>query len=474
MQNLPHRNHGGNSGGELDGPDRPAPPHPTREEAAHLFATRHERWDWVNDVTPVHVHDSTRCAVCHRVTVDGGICLGCSTSNGPVYDADLWQQRDPKWLAILNDSEPMPEPPDDPDREMLADPIPENMPADEHTKDPDWEGDWWETLLPEDEYPDPPPALLLRTDSKAIIPSHGFVEIIGPRSSAKSWLAVLTTAAALHMGRRVAYFRSEGNRQQLQERLRICGVKPTILLDSDRFRSVPREKLSHFLAAHNGWADGGVVIIDTATNAGGATNDAAEGDTWLSWAVYTFTSRSDATLVVSIDHVTKRIPDDVLTINSRGTGAKGDASDFTLFCDSYKGKGKTLTSTCWNREQNGHVHLRIAKPDRHGHIAADDDTNLLATLHGYHDPALGLLRLTIDPPKADTDTDTEMADPKQVALTIVQDNDKITTRKLYAARPEGITEALMRSTVATLVDSGLVYTTEAKTAGYNTASRSKA
>ena len=251
------------------------------------------------------------------------------------------------------------------------------------------------------------------------------------------------------MARRVAYFRSEGNRQQLQERLRICGVKPTILLDSDRFRSVPREKLSHFLAAHNGWADGGVVIIDTATNAGGATNDAAEGDTWLSWAVYTFTSRNDATLVVSIDHVTKRIPDDVLTINSRGTGAKGDASDFTLFCDSYKGKGKTLTSTCWNREQNGHVHLRIAKPDRHGHIAADDDTNLLATLHGYHDPALGLLRLTIDPPKADTDTDdTAAVDPKRVALTIVQDHDKINTRRpVCAARPETITEALMRSTV---------------------------
>ena len=329
---------------------------------------------------------------------------------------------------------------------------------------PNGKADWWETLLPEDEYPDPPPALLLRTDSKAIIPSHGFVEIIGPRSSAKSWLAVLTTAAALHMGRRVAYFRSEGNRQLLQERLRICGVKPTILLDSDRFRSVPREKLSHFLAAHNGWADGGVVIIDTATNAGGAINDAAEGDTWLSWAVYTFTSRSDATLVVSIDHVTKRIPDDVLTINSRGTGAKGDASDFTLFCDSYKGKGKTLTSTCWNREQNGHVHLRIAKPDRHGHIAADDDTNLLATLNGYHDMALGgLLRLSIDPPKTDADdTNGEPADAKRTALTIVQDHDGINTRDLYAARPESLTEVLMRSAVRTLIDSGLIDTTPGK------------
>ena len=57
---------------------------------------------------------------------------------------------------------------------------------------------WHEPLLPVDEYPDPPPALVYRTDGPPVIPGHGKVMVMGPRGSGKSWIAVHIAAAALN------------------------------------------------------------------------------------------------------------------------------------------------------------------------------------------------------------------------------------------------------------------------------------
>ncbi|MXY97572.1 MAG: AAA family ATPase [Gemmatimonadetes bacterium] len=280
---------------------------------------------------------------------------------------------------------------------------------------------WWETLLPEGDYPPEPPALLERDDGRGLIPAKGFIEIIGPRGSGKSWIAILVAAAAIKAGRRVVYFRSESTRRAMQERLRVAGaVKPEVLLDTDRFRSVPRAKLDAFLANHDGWCDGGVVIIDTASAAGGSINDGAEAEEWLNRTVHTFTGRDESTLVISVDHTAKRLPEDILTIDSRHSSVKSAAADMVLFVDGYTGKGKNLQKTCWTRDRDGFVLLREAKPHRDGYYGSESDHNVLAKITGYHDMGRGIdddgngyLTISCGPP----DDDTEPAeDPVHAAM----------------------------------------------------------
>ena len=122
-----------------------------------------------------------------------------------------------------------------------------------------------------------------------------------------------------------------------------------------------------------------------------------------------------------VDHTAKKVGDDAWAITSRGSSVKDDDVDFIVFCDAYAGKGKTLRPTTWTRTTNGHVHLRIAKPHRFGHIAGDAAA-MLATVNGYHDPALGgVLRITFDEPAA---ADTSSEPSEEVAERIENDHDR--------------------------------------------------
>lgn len=331
---------------------------------------------------------------------------------------------------------------------------------------PDWEaghepfdaGPWWETLLPVDEYPDPPPPLVVRTDGAPVIPGTGFVTVIGPRGSGKTWMALRIAADALQAGRRVVYFRSEGTRANLQMRLHTLGANPRTLLDDDKFRSIPRDQLDNFLVNHSEWAHSGVIIIDTIAAAGGTTNDTTEAQQWYDFTIARFVD--EHTLIVGIDHTAKKIPDDVLAITSRGNSLKDDKADLVLFTDGYTGKAKKLTKTTWSKNKNGHFHLVVAKPHRDGDIDSDD-TNRIATVHGYHDPATGLLRVTIDPPAADTPSNDKADDDEiyLIVLRAIHDAEGITSNDLIkTCNTSKVAQHRIRTARDHAIEQGHVYT----------------
>ena len=344
MQNLQLGNRGGNRGGELGGPDRPAPPHPTPEEAAHLHATRHERWDWVNDVTPVHVTDADRCAVCHRRTVDGGVCLGCWTSNGPVYDADLWQQRDPQWLAILNNSEPMPEPPDDPDREMPADPIPENMPGEipgkplPGTTNPDG----WPVAIHDDRIavaagdtialPQPP-------DLFGLFYSGLTNMITGSPDTGKTYF-VLAAARDAHVSGRLLWLDAEDTAETFSRRcLQLSCPELTTSADvrrvnhSDWIAAEPEDLQASFEWLSQGFGPG-LIVIDSGTGSG--TGDSL--DQWTAWMHKHLPDRKTGVGSILIMHPVKN-PEDRHGQSGGSRAILGLIRGMALLIDELEGTG---------------------------------------------------------------------------------------------------------------------------------------
>ena len=259
------------------------------------------------------------------------------------------------------------------------------------------------------------------------MPGLGWVEVIGPRNSGKSWIGAAVAAEGLNAGRRVVMVRAEGRRKNLRERLHTFGISPDVVLDDDRFRSVPRPHIDAFLTHHGGWADGGVVVIDPAEATGATTNDAEEARLWADRTVRQFLDRCETTLIVVIDHTARRIGDDVLTIDSRGSTVKTAGSDYTLFCDGFTGTGKNLRKTVWTRDRDGHLHLVVAKGDRAGAFDTDEaDSNRICTVRGYHDMALGgELRIAFDPPdKPDKHTGNKFdGDPLVLVLDLIRDHE---------------------------------------------------
>ena len=270
--------------------------------------------------------------------------------------------------------------------------------------DPD---QWWEELLPVDQYPEPPPAILHRTDGVPVVPGHGFIEVIGPMGSGKTWVGLLVVVQALALGRPVVYLRGEMQRRSLQLRLHTLGVDPEVLLNPNRFRSVPVDRLEQFLKLHGNWASGGVIVYDpaAATGPGATSNNATEGLGWLRQVIEPFVGEEDGTLVVSVDHVSKYLPEDVVSLASRGSTAKSARADLVLFVPGYRKVGKHPVPTCWSRDRDGYTNVHIAKGDRlEGVIDTDHPTKLLASIQGRHTD--GTLTLTVEPPNDDP-TDTE-------------------------------------------------------------------
>ena len=261
---------------------------------------------------------------------------------------------------------------------------------------------WWEQVSDESftqgEAPEP---ALKRTDGKGICPSIGFVEIMGPRGSGKSWIGLMIAAEALKKGRRVVYIRGEGSLASLLERLVLLDASKEILKDDGSFRSV--RDFGAFIDSHEGWPD--VLIIDPAASTGAATNDAAEAEMWLSKAVRPFT---DDGLVVSIDHTAKRLNADVMTIDSRGSSAKTAHADFALFVHAYSGSGTGTYKTTWTRDRSGYLHLLVAKGDRDGWYDADEEEgNRIAIVRGSHSEEFGF-QLVIEPPVLQSGSHEEM------------------------------------------------------------------
>ena len=327
--------------------------------------------------------------------------------------------------------------------------------ANEPEAEPEREPIWWEAFPPWGDYPDVPPPLLTRDDGHPLIPGEGHVEILGAWGSGKSWLAQRCAVEALRAGRPTVYLRLEGHQRGLHQRLRMLGLKDDVIRDGDRFRSV----CADYLPEHRRWAErwlaGGVLVIDTVSRAGGSTNEADEAEAWLAANVNQFTDRG--CLVLSVDHVSKNFPDDLVAMSSRGSSAKTAAADFALHVVGHRKHGKRPVPTCWSPGSAGHVKLYVGKPDRNGHIDADGPHGGLATLRGGYDPASGAFGLRIDAPEAEAADNDSRAEPLGAILAAAAATPGLTARQLARkAIAAGFPQRRSSEAVSAARDDGLL------------------
>lgn len=230
----------------------------------------------------------------------------------------------------------------------------------------------------------PPPALLSTVGGDPVLVAGRATSVYGPPEVGKSWLALAAAAAAIQRGGNVALFDGETSPLDALRRLHKLpgpgGLSGAELV----LAGGENAPMRHYSGVGNGevldalawlaWDPSSdlsrsLVVFDTASAFGGATDDADAHRRWYEDLVRPFVERGIAVLVV--DHATKRRAEDANFAGARGTGDKTAAFDNVI----------ELTGTPWTPGAASSVTLTLVR-SRHGDYGGRGKGAAIAALHG--------------------------------------------------------------------------------------------